>query len=204
MNRGYSDSGARAFHCGGWFCSARVLGSQCSVVAAWGLSSCSSQTPEHRLSSCGTGLSCSVAQGSGFKPMSPALAGGVLTTKPPGKPLAQAFLDLLQSAHSNSYTFSEAHTPRTLSESWNNLNACPWVSGKESASKAGVAGDVGLIPGLGRSPGGGPGNPLKYSCLENPMDRGAWQATVHRVAKSWTWLKQLRMHASIFHWSKLS
>ena len=42
------------------------------------------------------------------------------------------------------------------------------------------------IPGLGRSPGGGHGNPLQYSCLANPMDRGAWQATVHRVTKSWT------------------
>ena len=46
--------------------------------------------------------------------------------------------------------------------------------------------DAGLIPGLGRSPGGGQGNPLQYSCLENPIDRRAWQATVHRVAKSWT------------------
>ena len=46
--------------------------------------------------------------------------------------------------------------------------------------------DVGLIPVLGRSPGGGQGNPLQYSCLENPMDRGAWWATVHRVTKSWT------------------
>ena len=46
------------------------------------------------------------------------------------------------------------------------------------------AGDVGLIPGLGRVPGGGHGNPLQYSCLENPMDRGAWQATVHAVAES--------------------
>ena len=45
-------------------------------------------------------------------------------------------------------------------------------------------GDVGLIPGLGRFPGGGQGNPLQYSCLENPMDRGAWQATVHVVAES--------------------
>ena len=45
-------------------------------------------------------------------------------------------------------------------------------------------GDVGLIPGLGRFPGGGHGNPLQYSCLENPMDRGAWQATVHVVAES--------------------
>ena len=48
------------------------------------------------------------------------------------------------------------------------------------------AGDVGLIPGLGRSPGVGIGNPLQYSCLENSMDRGAWRAIVHRVAKSWT------------------
>ena len=47
--------------------------------------------------------------------------------------------------------------------------------------------------GSGRSPGGGHGNLLQYSCLENPMDRGAWQATVYRVAKSWTWLKWLNM-----------
>jgi len=44
--------------------------------------------------------------------------------------------------------------------------------------------DVGLIPGLGRSPGGGHDNPLQYSCLENPMDRGAWWAMVHRVSQS--------------------
>ena len=48
------------------------------------------------------------------------------------------------------------------------------------------AGDAGLIPGLGRSPGEGNGNPLQYSCLENFKDRGAWQATVHRVLKSQT------------------
>ena len=47
-------------------------------------------------------------------------------------------------------------------------------------------GDLGSIPGLGKSPGGGHGNRLQYSCLENPMDRGAWQAAVHGVAKSWT------------------
>jgi len=46
--------------------------------------------------------------------------------------------------------------------------------------------DMGSIPGSGRSPGKGHCNPLQYSCLENPMDRGAWQATIHRVAKSWT------------------
>ena len=48
------------------------------------------------------------------------------------------------------------------------------------------AGDLGSIPGLGRSPGEGNGNPLQYSRLKNSMDRGAWQATVHGVAKSWT------------------
>ena len=53
--------------------------------------------------------------------------------------------------------------------------------GKESACNAG---DLGLIPKSGRSPGKGNGNPLQYSCLENSMDKGAWQATVHRVAKS--------------------
>ena len=51
--------------------------------------------------------------------------------------------------------------------------------------------DVGSIPGSGRSPGGGHSNPHQYSCLENPMDRGAWQATLHRVTKSWTQLKLL-------------
>ena len=49
--------------------------------------------------------------------------------------------------------------------------------------------DLGPISGLGRSPGEGNGNPLQYSCLENPMDRGAWQAMVHEVAKSQTRLK---------------
>ena len=51
------------------------------------------------------------------------------------------------------------------------------------------AGDTGLVPGLGRSPGGGNSNPLQYSCLENPMKREAWQAAVHSIAKSWTRLK---------------
>ena len=48
------------------------------------------------------------------------------------------------------------------------------------------AGDMGLIPESGRSPGEGNGSPCQYSCLENPMYRGAWQAVVHRVAKNWT------------------
>ena len=55
-----------------------------------------------------------------------------------------------------------------------------WLSDKESACSAG---DVGSIPGLGRSPGEGNGNPLQFSCLGNPMDREAWLATVHGVAR---------------------
>ena len=58
------------------------------------------------------------------------------------------------------------------------------LSGKESACNAGDIGDAGSIPGLGRSPREGNGNSLQYSCLENPMDRGAWKATVQRVADS--------------------
>ena len=57
-------------------------------------------------------------------------------------------------------------------------------AGKESSCNAGDTGDQGFIPGSGRSPGGGNGNPLQDSCLENPVDRGAWWATVHGVAKS--------------------
>ena len=57
-------------------------------------------------------------------------------------------------------------------------------SGKEPACQAGDVKDAGSIPGWRGSPGGGHGNPLQYSCLQNPMDRGAWRATVHRVAKS--------------------
>ena len=56
--------------------------------------------------------------------------------------------------------------------------------GKEAACSAGDTGDMGSIPGLRRSLGGGNGNPLQYSCLENPMDRGAWWAIVHGVAKN--------------------
>ena len=57
---------------------------------------------------------------------------------------------------------------------------------KNSPANAGDTGDAGSIPGLGRSPGEGNGNLLMYSCLENPMDRGTWRATVHGVANSQT------------------
>ena len=65
---------------------------------------------------------------------------------------------------------------------------------KNLPDNAGEIRDSGSIPGLGKSPEGGHGNPLQYSCLENPKDREAWQAPVHRVTKSWTGLKPLGMH----------
>ena len=65
------------------------------------------------------------------------------------------------------------------------------ASGKEPTANAGDIRDVGLIHGSGRSPGGEYGNPLQYSCLENPMDRGARWAAVHRVINSWIQLKRL-------------
>jgi len=57
---------------------------------------------------------------------------------------------------------------------------------KNLPANAGEIRDTGSIPGPGRSPGEGHGNPLQYSCLENPMDTGAWQATIQKVTKSWT------------------
>ena len=60
---------------------------------------------------------------------------------------------------------------------------------KNLPANARATGDVGSIPGSGRSPEGGHGNSLQYSCLENPMNRGAWHATTHGITKSQTWLR---------------
>ena len=66
---------------------------------------------------------------------------------------------------------------------------CPglprWLRVKNVPAIAGAAGDLGLIPASRRSPGGGSGSSLQYSCMETPMDRGTWRATVHGVTKSW-------------------
>ena len=69
--------------------------------------------------------------------------------------------------------------------------------GTEVKATACSVGDLGSIPGSGRFPGEGNGYPLQYSCLENPMDRGAWWASVHRVAKSWTRLSDLTFSFTI-------
>ena len=79
----------------------------------------------------------------------------------------------------------------------------PWASQvalvvKNPTANTGDVRDMGLIPALGRSPGGGHDNPLQYSCLENPMDRGAWWASIHGVTQSRTRLKRLSMHMCTF------
>ena len=87
---------------------------------------------------------------------------------------------MIQQSHSYAYTLRKPKLKKT--------HIYPIVQGfphrfvgKESACSAG---DLGFIPGSGRSPGKGNGNPLQYSCLKNPIDSGAWEATVHRVARS--------------------
>ena len=75
-----------------------------------------------------------------------------------------------------------------------NLVSVDFPGGSDGKASAYNAGDPGSISGLGRSPGEVNGNPLQYSCLKNPMDKGAWQTTVLRVAKSWTLQKLLSMH----------
>ena len=78
---------------------------------------------------------------------------------------------------------------------WNEVTILAQLRGKESTCNAeGDTGDMGWIPGSGRSPGGGHGNPLQYSCLQNALDRGAWWATVHGVTKSQTRPKRLSTH----------
>ena len=72
---------------------------------------------------------------------------------------------------------------------------------KNLPANAGGAGNTGSIPGSGRCPGVGNGNPCQYSCLENSMDRGTWQATVHGVAKSQTRLSTYAAAAAQGHWA---
>ena len=92
---------------------------------------------------------------------------------------------------------NESDTTERLSPA-QHRHACglpSWLSAKEAARNARDSGEAGSVPGSGRSPGGGHGNPLQCSWLENPKDRGTWQATVLRVTKNQRQLKQLSMHA---------
>ena len=91
---------------------------------------------------------------------------------------------------------SSTQASGVVSTSQMTLVASP--GGSEVKTSACNVGDLGSIPGSGRSPGEGNGNPLQYSCLENPMGRGAWWATVRRVAKSGTWLSDF----TFFHFHR--
>ena len=106
-------------------------------------------------------------------------------------------------AHTPNFLHTILFTTADLQQSLNVLSPYTFVedfpghpSGKEPACQCNTGNirDVGLIPGLGRSPGEGNGYPFQYSCLKNPMDRGAWWAIVHGVAKSQTRLKGLSTH----------
>ena len=81
-----------------------------------------------------------------------------------------------------------------FSEKWQTSGFTRRLSSKESSCNAGDTGDMGLILGSGRYPGGWHGNSLQYPCPENPMNRWAWRAVVHKVAKNQIWLKRLSMH----------
>ena len=100
------------------------------------------------------------------------------TARPHGAPTVQS--------HSHSWDFSFSCTLRV--EDKQLMLPGPWVAlaVKNPPANSGDVRYKGSIPGSGRSPGGGHGNPLQHSCLENPMDRGAWKATVRGVTKSWT------------------
>ena len=106
---------------------------------------------------------------------------------------------LRDQGHTSWYTQTWIFFTDWLCQKWG-LILGVWVSQvvlvvKNSPASAGDIRDVGSIPGSGRSPGGGRDNPLQCSCLENPMDRGAWRPTVHGVTKGQIQLKWLRTHA---------
>ena len=115
--------------------------------------------------------------GPGVELVSPALASGFFTTEPPGKPYLR-FLSGMWLPFLHLWMWCDFSTLISVSI----LNRLPWwLSGKKNLPAN--AGDMGLIPGLGRSPGEGNGNALQYSCLGNPMDRGAWRVVLLGVSK---------------------
>ena len=90
-------------------------------------------------------------------------------------------------------------TSHIMSAKYKRLFFQGFPGGSDGKEYAGNAGDPDLIPGLGRSPGEGNDKPLQYSCLENPMDRGTWWATVHGVTKSQTQLSNWHLNFSMFN-----
>ena len=124
-----------------------------------------------------------------------------------------------QNGHQDSYSSALTDSPSFKTEQSENAErgTCPSIRNEQKSMKygdsqlalavknpldsTGAIRDPCLIPGSGRFPGGGHGNPLQYSCLKNPTDRGVWQATVRGVTKSSTWLKELSMQAHTMHMS---
>ena len=103
---------------------------------------------------------------------------------------------LLHQIHQKGIIKSNPHSKEAGIKQESEYQGLPtWLISKEPTCTAGAAGDIGSRPESGRSHGGEHGNPLQYSCLESLMDRGAWQATIHGVPKSWTRL-------SDFHFQK--
>ena len=133
----------------------------------------------------------------GIEPRSPILQEDALLSEPPGKPRS-IILQLKKRIFELGYLIvllwggQKLFLPKIWSLSLEFVNVLPYYvlgfpGGSDGKVSACNAGNMGLIPGSGRSPGEGYGNPLQYSCLENTMDRGAWRATVHGVT-SQTWL----------------
>ena len=120
--------------------------------------------------------------------MSPALVGRFFTTEPPpGKP---TYVSIYLYIHTHTHTYVYIYI-------------CIWASQvalvvRNPPAKAGDLRDLGSIPESGRSPGGWRGNLLQFSCLENPLGRGAWRAIAHRVTKQWRWLKWFSTHAHTY------
>ena len=113
----------------------------------------------------------------GIKPVTPASGGEILTIGLPRKSLQHSFLNWI--------------IMFLCTVSWASQEA---LVVKNPPANPGDIRDGSSVPGSGRSPGGGHSNLLQYSCLENPMDKRAWQAIVHRVRKRQTWLKWLSMY----------
>ena len=117
----------------------------------------------------------------GIKPVSPASAGRFFNTEPFGGPNCSVTCYSVLPESRLSF-FRDSQVVLVI---------------KNPPANAGDLRDTGSILGSGRSPGGGHGNPLQYCCLENPMDRGDWWATVHGVTQSRIWLKWLSMHTDL-------
>ena len=162
---------------------AQAVGTWALVAVVGGLNRCSSWALESSPVDVAHGLSC-------------AAACGIFPNQLSNPCLRHRYADSLPLSHQGSPTkgFLASYSPqisfkaKPTFEGGGGSKYIAFPAGTESACNVG---DPGSIPGSGRSPGEGNGNPLQYSGLENPTDRGAWWATVHRVTKSWTQLSDL-------------